>query len=480
MRGLIEDELARTEDLQKMTATYDSWLVLLSIVVSITASFVALDLTSRVAASRLSNAAKYGRLAAGAVSMGSGIWSMHFIGMLGWRLPIPTSFDIPITLLSFVIAVAASWVALQTAGCGVLSTPRLIAGGLLMGAGIALMHYCGMSAMKMQPPLRYEPWLFSLSIAIAIGASMVALQYAFKLRMETIFSAFRKKAGSAMVMGGAIYGMHYTAMTAAIIAPNSICGANPHNIDNQILAMALGSLTLLFLFATLLISAFDAYRASHAETLALRSDRQLIAAIEEREQLSRDLHDNIVQTVYAIGMQLEHSRQLVRVNPDEVRAQLEQGIAGLNRVIRDVRRYIAGSQLPLPRERQLRTELEQLIATMRSAEAPHLQLDIDDTAIGHLTWKESEQFVSIAREALSNCLRYSRGQHATVVLRVVDDGVRLEIRDDGVGFDPQHPPQAGSGLHNIMARARQMGAKLEVLSSPGQGARIIVHIPKQP
>lgn len=133
----------------------------------------------------------------------------------------------------------------------------------------------------MQPPIRYDPLLVSLSILIAVGASVVGLWSAFKLRLETILSAFWKKAGSALVMGAGIAGMHYTGMAAAIFAPNSICTVSPQNIDDVWLAGAVGGFSLVFLAATLLISAFDAYRAERAVKLA-DGLRQAHAELEAR------------------------------------------------------------------------------------------------------------------------------------------------------------------------------------------------------
>ena len=253
-----------------MVGTYDYWLVLLSVVVAITASYVGLDLASRVAASHERRARPYW-LAGGAISMGTGIWSMHFIGMLAFGLPIPVSYDIPITLLSLLIAAIASGLALVWVSFGALGMGRLLGGGLLTGVAIISMHYTGMAAMRMDPPIQYEPFTLGLSILVAVAASVAALWSAFRLRLETIFTAFWKKAGSAFVMGTAIYGMHYAGMAAAVFAPNSVCTVSPQNIDPVGLAGTLGGFTLLFLTATLLVSAFDAYlaerSAGHAESL---------------------------------------------------------------------------------------------------------------------------------------------------------------------------------------------------------------------
>jgi len=240
-----------------MVGTYDSWLVILSIVVAVSASYVALALVTRVTASADKKAAHYW-LVGGALSMGTGIWSMHFIGMLAFRLPIAMSYDIPITLLSLLIAAIVSGFALYTVSSGTMNLRRLIGAGVLMGLGIASMHYTGMAAMQMEPPISYDKLLFILSILIAIVASLAALWIAFQLRLETNLAGFGKKIGSALVMGAAISGMHYTAMAAANFEPNSICSVSPQYIDHVWLANTIGGFTVAFLATTLLISVFDA------------------------------------------------------------------------------------------------------------------------------------------------------------------------------------------------------------------------------
>ena len=253
-----------------MVGTYDNLLIVFSVVVAILASYVALDLGSRVVASHGRIAARFW-LTGGAFSMGTGIWSMHFIGMLAFRLPIPMSYDIPTTLLSLLIAVLASGFALYLVSRDHLKLPTLIVGGVAMGIGIFSMHYIGMAAMEMAPPIRYQPLLLSLSVLIAVIASLIAVWSAFKLRLETILTAFWKKAGSALVMGIAISGMHYTGMAAAIFAPDSVCTVSPQNVQRTWLAGTVGAFSLVFLAATMLISAFDAYLAGvfakHTENL---------------------------------------------------------------------------------------------------------------------------------------------------------------------------------------------------------------------
>ncbi|MEJ7746238.1 MAG: EAL domain-containing protein [Luteimonas sp.] len=241
-----------------MNGTYDPWLVGLSIAVAVMASYVALDLASRVTAS-VGRTARYW-LVAGAVSMGMGIWAMHFIAMLAFRLPIPMSYSVPITALSLLIAMVVSGFALHTVSRVRLGSRRLLGGSVLMGIGIAAMHYTGMAAMQMRPPVHYVPWIFALSILVAIVVSLAALWLAFQLRGETLLSGFWRKVGSALLMGAAICSMHYTGMAAAIFPPHSMLPASAPGFDSGWLAGAIGVFTLMLLATTLLVSLLDVRR----------------------------------------------------------------------------------------------------------------------------------------------------------------------------------------------------------------------------
>lgn len=496
-----------------MTGTYNGWLVLLSVMVAITSSYVALDMSSRIAAA--GRKAWYW-LIGGATSMGLGIWSMHFIGMLAFHLSTPLYYDVPITLLSLLIAIAASAFALYTASRAALSRRRLVSAGSLIGLGIAAMHYTGMAALQMQPPIRYQPQLVALSLVIAVAAAIGALWSAFRLRLETILSAFWKKTGSALLMGTAIYGMHYTGMMAANFAPGSVSTAGPQDFDNTWLALAVGAFATLFLLGTLMISAFDAYLAGvatkHADELrrardelndrvtartaelananrslrdqidrreateqALRqSERQLRQALEERELLARDLHDNIVQAIYAAGMRLEEVQRFAAKDPQQASAQLANTIGDLNSIIRDVRRYISGpGRRPLSAS-QLQRELRKLMQALDSFGAPQFDLAVDAAAAERLSSEQANHVLYIAREALSNALQHSRGRHGSLTLSLAGGGVRIEVSDDGVGFDPQL--RKGNGLRNMAARADHIGASFAIDSSPGRGTRVVVQI----
>jgi NO-binding membrane sensor protein with MHYT domain/nitrogen-specific signal transduction histidine kinase len=250
-----------------MLATYNNWLVALSIVVAIVVSYTALTLAGRVAQSERSSGR--GWLLGGAVAMGIGIWSMHFIGMLAYSVPIPLRYDIAMTMASLVIAILTSGFALAIASRRNLGLKRLAAGSIVMGAGICAMHYTGMAAIPIMPMINYDPLLVGASIAIAITASFAALWLAFRLRSGQSWYMILARAAAAVVMGFAISGMHYTAMAASMIAPGAYCSGGA-SFDNNWLAVTIGLIALALLAIALITAIYDSHLESRTRQDALR------------------------------------------------------------------------------------------------------------------------------------------------------------------------------------------------------------------
>jgi len=203
----------------ELSSHYDLSLVALSVVIAIMAAYVAIDFAGRVTASQ--GRARFLWLAGGAAAMGTGIWSMHFIGMLAFILPIPVTYYVPTMVLSLFAAIVASLVALFVVSGRGLGWQRLLSGGVLMGAAIVTMHYTGMAAMRLEAVMRYDPLLWTLSAAIAAGVSFVGLTLVYRLRGETASGWNWRKVAAAVVMGLAIPSMHYTGMAAAGFTPNA-------------------------------------------------------------------------------------------------------------------------------------------------------------------------------------------------------------------------------------------------------------------
>ena len=239
-----------------LVGAYDWRLVLLSYIVAVMASYTALDLAGRVTAAQ--GRARRVWLLGGAFAMGAGIWSMHFTGMLAFSLPIALTYDVPVVLLSLVVAMIASAFALFIASRTVLSLERLVVSGLPMGLGIATMHYTGMAALRMPATIGYDPPIFGLSILIAVVASTAALWLAFQLRSERFSPRIwlGLKIGSALVMGLAIIGMHYTGMLAAYFTPMPDMMA-AEGIEALPLGIGIGVATLVILGLALIASLVD-------------------------------------------------------------------------------------------------------------------------------------------------------------------------------------------------------------------------------
>lgn len=247
-----------------LAGSYHTGFVLLSVLVAMLASYTALNLTGRVTETKGSASLLW--RAGGAVAMGGGIWSMHFIGMLAYSLPIRMSYDLSITVLSLLVAIGVSAFALSIVARETVSRTHFLIGGLLMGLGISAMHYTGMHAMQMNPSIDYDMAWVAASIVIAIIASIVALWLAFTLRADQSIMGHIKKAGAAVIMGLAIIIMHYTGMEAARFGMGSICMATG-GIDNDWLGVLVGMAALSLLTITLLLSVVDSRLAARTASL---------------------------------------------------------------------------------------------------------------------------------------------------------------------------------------------------------------------
>jgi len=285
-----------------MTGIYDLRLVALSVVISIFASFAALDLTGRINAPRQKSRLFW--LCGGASAMGLGIWSMHYIGMLAFRMPMKVFYDVPTVLVSLLAAIAASGVALFTVSRRRMGLRETIVGGVVMGSGIAAMHYIGMAAMRMPSRVTYNTPLVVTSIVLAVVISIVALVLAFRIRDEKRISL--RKIVSAIVMGSAIPVMHYTGMFAANFGPSVVPVDISHAVSISSLGTAVISVSTLLILSFVIIGAFIDRLVSAQKDLTeeARSElRRNMQALVDSEQRLRVVTDNA-----RVG--------LVIVNPD--------------------------------------------------------------------------------------------------------------------------------------------------------------------
>lgn len=260
-----------------LIGTYDRLLVVLSIAIAMLAATAAFDLAGRVTLAR--GPSRIAWLCAGAAAMGTGIWAMHYIGMLAFELPVPVLYDWPTVILSLLAAMFASWVSLFVVGQQTLEWPRAVAGSVFMGGGIAAMHYIGMEAMRLPAMCTYAAGLVALSVGLAIAIALVAIRLIFFFRSRSGWGW--RKIAAALVMGSAIPVTHYVGMAAVSFVPMPL---DPVDLRHAISISDLGivsiaSVTVVVLGLVFVSSMIDRRFALHA--IALRSIEQHFRMIVE-------------------------------------------------------------------------------------------------------------------------------------------------------------------------------------------------------
>jgi NO-binding membrane sensor protein with MHYT domain/nitrogen-specific signal transduction histidine kinase len=267
-----------------LVGSYDYTLVALSVLIAMFASYAALDLAGRVTAAGGWTRAVW--LLGGAGAMGIGIWSMHYIGMLAFILPIPVAYHWPTVLLSLIAAILASVVALDVVSRQKMGWFRALAGSVLMGAGIAGMHYIGMAAMRLPAMCQFDSFLVVLSVVFAVLISLAALWITFNFRDEKTGIGWEKLAG-AVVMGAAIPVMHYTGMAAANFTPSGMPTDLSHAVSISTLGTGgIAAVTFIVLGLALLTSWVD--RRFATQTLEVQEEKlqQTEAYLSEAQRLS--------------------------------------------------------------------------------------------------------------------------------------------------------------------------------------------------
>src|SRR5579864_7432234 len=252
-----------------LIGSYNYALVALSVLIAMFASYAALDLAGRVTAASGWTRAVW--LVGGASAMGTGIWSMHYIGMLAFILPIPVAYHWPTVLLSLLAAILASVVALGVVSRQKMGASRAVAGSVLMGAGIASMHYIGMAAMRLPAICQFNSSLVVMSVVFAVLISFAALWITFHFRDEKTGIGWEKLAGAAL-MGAGISVMHYTGMAAASFMPSGMPVDLSHAVSISTLGTAgIAAVTFIVLGLALLTSWMD--RRFAAQTLELQEEK---------------------------------------------------------------------------------------------------------------------------------------------------------------------------------------------------------------
>ena len=476
-----------------LVGTYDYRLVALSVVIAIFASYAALDLASRVTATR--GWTQRAWLGGGATAMGIGIWSMHYIGMLAFSLPIPVSYYWPTVLVSLLAAILASVVALHVVSQQRMSVWNATGGSLFMGAGIAAMHYVGMNAMRLQAMCVFSIPLVTLSIILAVVISFVALWLVFHVGEGTKGHVARK-IGSALVMGVAIPVMHYTGMAAASFTASS----TPPDLSHAVNITALGTAGITFVammvlgFAVLSSVADRKFSAQILQKIEIAE----AASLAKSEFLANMSHEIRTPLNGIIGMTELTLETPLSEEQREYLGMVKQSADSLLTVINDILDFSkieAGKMNLETAEFNLRENLEETIRTFGlRASQKGLELICDiPSSIPQLVLGDTERLRQVLVNLLGNAIKFTDRGEIILQARVQEkeDSIihlHFTIRDTGIGVPKEKQGMifesfvqadgsarrkyGGTGLGlTICARlVAMMGGRIWLESEPGQGS----------
>jgi len=485
-----------------MTPSYDPVFVVVSIAIGIVASYVALDL-----AGRLSHAGGYARWIwwlGGSIAMGVGIWSMHFVGMLAFHLPVAVGYDGPLLVLSVVVAIAASALALFVASRQVLPVLVLAASSVLMGGAINGMHYIGMAAMRLPARITWNPVLVLASILIAVTASFVALLLAFRLR-HSGRGLFRwARMWAAILMGVAISGMHYTGMAAARFTPAGIVD-EPHMLSLHTggVSIAVTAATALIFALSLAAAAFDERTRLLKRENRARLDAEMASRLKD-EFLATLSHE--LRTPLNVIVGRTQMLRLVAHDPVKVLetantiARNGEALSHLVEDLLDVSRItVGGVQLDWQMV-DVAALVDAAAAGIRPAvEAKGIRLIVGIGTKVPRILGDPTRLHQVVLNLLTNSMKFTPG-HGEIRVDVRDDGtnVAIIVSDTGQGIDGAFLPHVfdmfrqaeptasrthgglGIGL-SIVRRLIELHGGRVTAESPGAGAgaTFTVYLPYQ-
>jgi signal transduction histidine kinase len=227
-----------------------------------------------------------------------------------------------------------------------------------------------------------------------------------------------------------------------------------------------------------LVELFARHAAIAIDNARLHAQASRLAVADERERIGRDLHDSIIQSLYAVSLSLEDVPELMAESPSEAERRLDASIDALHLAIRDIRNFIYGLRPEALDGTQVLGGIAALATEARDGGLLDVVVDLDPAADPGFSADDGAEVLQLVREAISNASRHARAKRLEISLRRSSDGVELVIADDGVGFDPASAVAAGHhGLANMRVRAARLGGSLEVASRPGDGTRIVVALP---
>ena len=432
--------------------------------------------------------------------MGIGIWSMHFIGMLALRLPgIDIYYDIPLLILSILVAIAASMLALFIVTNRKPTALSYIFGSIMMGGAIAGMHYIGIASMRMPATISWDYFYVALSILVAMIASFGALFLSFRLKDDLSIKGFGRRGLGGILMGIAISGMHYTGMYAMMITLNGDVNFSSQQLlasENLATAIVIGTLLVLGLALT----GSNVDRALVKKTLL---NDALEDGIKSRDEFLSIASHELKTPLTSMKLNLEFIiRQIEKGETDtgKIAAAIMKTDKGLNRItslvddMLDMSRIQSG-KLTLDKveanlSKIVTEEFERFKPQFEMAGVPAPILRVEENIIGRFDVFRMDQVVT---NLLSNSLKYGDGKPVQVQLSRKDNSALLTVIDQGVGiseenqlkifnrFDrgasPKEIAGLGLGLSIVEEIVKSHSGKIWVESTVGKGSIFYVEIP---
>jgi len=453
-----------------MVGSYNYGWVAASFLVAVMASYSALDLGGRVTGTR--GRPRICWLVGGAITLGIGIWSMHYVGMLAFSLPVPIHYYWPTVLLSLLAGIISSTIALLVVSRPTMGSSRVLAGSLFMGAGIAALHYLAMESMRLMAVCSYSPALVTLSVLVAIGMSFLSLRLTFLFRDEAA-GRKRLRAASALLMGFAIAGMHYSGMAAARFTPSAVVPDLFHVVDISALGMTgIGIVTQLVLGLAVLTSLVDRLQKEESAVRTL-TGRLLSLKDEEGRRLARELHDSTAQLLAALSINLSVVNEAAGPLEPRARQAIAESIKLADQCLGEIRIVAYLLHPPELDELGLNSALARYVEgfAQRSGIQAEMMVPSD---LGRLPQEVETALFRIVQECLTNIHRHSGSHTASVRIVRTPSNLMLEVKDAGKGIPGRASP--GVGIASMKERVQQLSGRLEV-SSDRDGTTINVIIP---
>lgn len=228
------------------------------------------------------------------------------------------------------------------------------------------------------------------------------------------------------------------------------------------------------------LSAISAWIGTVIENSRLNLQQRRLAVLEERERIGMDLHDGVIQSIYAVGLTLEHARLLLANEPEKARTRIEQAISDLNSTIRDIRAYILDLRPRQLNDSDLMQGIQRLVNEFRANTLVEVNLQGPSDGLDCLPEVQAIALFHICQESLANTAKHAHARRVDVTVWSTAERVLLEVHDDGKGFDMDHVRLTlGHGLSNMQTRARNVGGDVEITSDPGEGTTVMAWVPQQ-